>query len=46
MNLHINYMGSRGIIKFKHFTFEDQSKHDILRFYLGRFEQQAINNFT
>jgi hypothetical protein len=38
--------GSKGIIKFLHISFEDQRKHDILRFYLGRFEQQVIINFT
>ncbi len=34
------------IIAVAHITFENQRKHEILRFYLGRFEQQVIINFT
>jgi len=36
--------GSRGIIKFQHNITVETLKHDILRFYLGRFQQQVPTN--
>ncbi len=44
-NVHVGTIAAEESLNFI-ITFEDQRKHDILRFYLGRFEQQVIINST